>query len=89
MTIINGYVKTDPSHRVPRGAATFGLAALIVCAILAPSLRSRTLGIVDRLALLAFLVSLGFSIADFPSVLGFTLMFASLLVAWAYNRFYR
>jgi len=86
MVLANGYTGVDRSQQVPRPTAAALLIGLVVCSILANTLRSRGLDTVDRTALLGFLFSFGWAIARFPSLLGIGLMLSFLGIAWAHDR---
>jgi len=77
---------TGPSEPVPRIRSAIILAILVACSVLASNIKPARLQTIHRAALLAFFISLVFAIALFPSLLGFGLMFVSLLVAWAWDR---
>lgn len=85
-TLWEGHSPTGPSEPIPRGTSITILLLLIGCSALAMSFQSRKLTIVDKFALLAFLVSQVLAIAWFPSPSGFGLMMVSLLMAWVFDR---
>jgi hypothetical protein len=86
LTVWRGYVGADPSHHFPRGRAALMLATLILSSVLAGTIATRKLNRVDRVALLAFLVSEGWAIARAPSLAGFVCMPCCLVTAWGYER---
>jgi hypothetical protein len=89
LALWNGYIGIDPTQKFTRTAAAIVLVCLIACSVLATTLTSRRLNRIDRVALFVFLISLGWSIARFPYLLGFGLMLSCLVVAWANDRIQR
>jgi len=70
------------SQKLPATTGLIILFLLLGCSALALTLQSRTLTVVDRIALFGFLACQVYAVATFPSLLGFTLMFCSLAIAW-------
>jgi hypothetical protein len=86
LALWNGYAGGDPQLAVPRTQSLVTFLRLLTSGALAMPLRSRSLTLIDRIALLGFLVSLSIAIARFPSLLGFVLMPLCLGLAWGLDR---
>jgi hypothetical protein len=86
ITLLTGHVGTNASYAVPRANALIMLVCLLVSAIFARTLASRRLNPVDRVALLAFLVSTGWTVITDLNPGGFVAMSICLAAAWAFER---
>jgi uncharacterized membrane protein len=89
LVLVSGHMGADPSNKFSRTTALVLLIGFVACSLLARSLASRELNVIDRAALLGFLVSVGWLFASFPSFQGLGLMICCLLIAWAHERYRR
>lgn len=86
LAVVNGHVGTSSSGTVSRIDASGVLLCLIASAVCARTFVSRALNRVDRVALMAFLISMGWSIVKGLNSFGPLAMLICLGIAWAYER---
>jgi hypothetical protein len=84
LAVVNGYIGASPVAAFPRVRGMMILISLIISSVLAATFASRKLNYLDRVALLAFLASMVWSIAK-ASMAGFCAMVCYLAIAWTYD----
>ena len=84
LSVWRGQAGVNSSYPIPRPQGIANVALLGVCTVLAARIAGRELTPVTRAALFGLVVSFGFAITSFPSIIGFALMTACLSVAEIY-----